>query len=205
MKVSICLKYLLLLNLLFFHFQSKAQYIIPIDTIPKHKKIQLLKFGENISTELLAEKTLRLFRELGDGVQDHTKVGFYKIVDINSDPTNIKALDIPIDIINSLNKKEFAEQLLVLYADSLSNQDLLKLNKMFKTKDGIKLVKFTRNAINEIPSDIDFDTTGFFTDIEFYNAYLKVNMISEYIYKNMMSLLYSYIEKKTKANELKFN
>lgn len=191
------MKYLLLLIILLFSVNSKAQYESPLDTIPISKKEQLIKIGENTSVDLLAGRTLKLFRLAFDSLQTKTKVGYYKIPNMGADSIKSKVVGVPIDIINSLNKQEFAEHILVVYADSLSENQLIQLNKGFKTEDGIRYKEFLRKAINDEYNDEDFLTTSLFDDIENYNTMYMMSGALRYISENIMRIWFSYIIEKS--------
>ncbi|RDC54772.1 hypothetical protein DU508_19915 [Pedobacter chinensis] len=191
------MKYLLFLVLLLFGVISKAQYISPLDSIPKSKKGQLMKIGENTSVDLLAGRTLRLFKLAFDSLQTKTKAGYYKIPNMRADSTKSKVVGVPIDIINSLSKQEFAEHLLAIYADSLTETQLIQLNKAFETEDGIRYKEFLRKVVNDEPIKTDYSTTSFFNDIDNYNTFFMMSGITGYIAENMMLILFSYIEEKS--------
>lgn len=76
---------MLLLTILLYSLVSKAQYESPLDTIPKGKKEQLIRLGQNTSVDLLVARSLKLFRMAFDSLQTKTKAGHYKIPDMKAD------------------------------------------------------------------------------------------------------------------------
>ncbi len=191
------MKYLLLLIILSFSVISKAQYESPLSSISRGKKEHLLKFGENTSVALLSSRTLKWFRLTFDSLQVKTKKGYYKIPDMRADSANRRFAVLPIDVINSLNAQEFGEHILSLYSDSLSENQLIRLNEAFKTEGGIRYKEFLRKVINGEYDEEDFLTSSVIDNIDNYNTFFMMSGVTGYISENLMLVLFLYIEQKS--------
>jgi hypothetical protein len=191
------LRYLFLL-IIFFTINLKAQVQNPLDSIPQEKRVYLIKFGDLFAVEALADTTMKSFRTYFDSLQKNTEPNLYRLIDLKT--SSMKK--IPIEIINSLHKKEFSFYILSLYSKILTLKDFQILDSIGKTANGketmAQLKKIYEGKVN--PNDL---YGSIFSDNKTHEFFQSIHDRSTFIYNNVLEALFLYIDEKTAAFKLK--
>jgi len=166
---------------------SWSQQSNPLDSIAAEKRVALKNFSYNISLLSLSKKIIKIYQQEMKTDQD-----FFAMKDEEGKLYRVKK-----EVLSIVNAEEYNNYLLAYYSKYLTQQNLIDINKLFKTSKGLKLKKVLKDSMDNDVSPESSDLETFMNN----ESSIRYITVADQLYDQIEFLLLKYFKDKAEVYE----